>query len=336
MKVAVLGGTGVISRCIVGELAQRGDSVTVINRGTRAVPLPEEVETIVADKSDHAAFAQAMKGRSFDAVVDMIAFNEADARHTVKVFSQSTGHLVFCSSIAAYDRPSRSVPTKESMEELTRDPVFPYAFHKAEMERYLTDASDGSMPPITIFRPSLTYGEGARNVGVLRQNYTIVERLRLGKPLVMFGDGTAPFSFSFASDLAVAVAGLVGNSAAFGEAYHLSSEELTLWQDLYLTMGEVLGKSVEIVHVPAKALYQAQPELCSHLYFEKRFPGLFDNSKVRSVVPDFRPKHTLRSGLEMLVESWEREGLKADPEKDRLEDLLIEQTLRYQNSLGGV
>ena len=339
MDVAVLGGTGVISRCIVDELVKKKAGVTVINRGTRSVTLPEGVSMIVADKSDEEAFARALGNRTFDAVIDMIAFTESDARHTVEFFDGKTDHLLVCSSIAAYKRPPRSIPTQEITEELFDDPVFTYAFNKAKMERYLatlpgwTSGNSKDGPAITIFRPSLTFGDGARNVGLLRQNYNLVERIRLGKPLVMFGDGTTPFSFSFASDVAVGIAGLVGNKAAFGEAYHICSEERSLWQDLYLKMGEILGKPVDLVYIPAKTLYEALPDLCHHLYFEKRFPGLFDNTKIRSVVPEFNPKHTLRSGLEMLIESWERDGLKLDPEKDELEDRLIEATLLYKNSL---
>ncbi len=339
MDVAVLGGTGVISRCIVEELVAKGHRVTVVNRGTRKVSLPEGVSTIVADKSDEEAFERAMEGHRFGAVIDMIAFNESDARHTVGVFADKTDQLLFCSSIAAYKRPPKSMPIKELTEELSDDPVFPYSFQKAKMERYLATlpgwtkaAKDGS-PAITIFRPSLTFGDGARNVGILRQNYNIVERIRLGKPLVMFGDGTTPFSFSFAPDVAVGIVGLVGNSAAYGEAYHICSEEKTLWQDLYLKMGEILGKPVDLVYIPAKTLYEALPDICNHLYFEKRYPGIFDNTKIRSVVPEFKPKHTLRSGLELLLDSWERDGLKADPEKDSLEDRLIEATILYQNGL---
>jgi nucleoside-diphosphate-sugar epimerase len=331
MDVAVLGGTGVISRCIVEELVAKGHRVTVVNRGTRKVSLPEGVSTIVADKSDEEAFGRTMEGHRFGAVIDMIAFNESDARHTVEVFGDKADQLLFCSSIAAYKRPPKSMPIQELTEELSDDPVFPYSFHKAKMERYL--ATQHGSPAITIFRPSLTFGEGARNVGILRHNYNIVERIRLGKPLVMFGDGTTPFSFSFAPDVAVGIVGLVGNSAAFGEAYHICSEERTLWQDLYLKMGEILGKSVDLVYIPAKTLYETLPDICNHLYFEKRYPGLFDNTKIRSVVPGFKPKHTLRSGLELLLESWERDGLKADPEKDALEDRLVEATILYQNGL---
>ena len=239
-----------------------------------------------------------MRRESFDAVIDMICFNEADARSTIAAFRGRTDQIVVCSSVAAYRRPYRSVPTVESAESLYDDPTFAYAYHKAQAERFLDEVVRSQQLPITIIRPSLTYGVGAANVGVLRQNYGIVDRIRKGKPLVMFGDGSTPWSFTFAPDLAKAFVGVLGNPPTYGQAYHACSEERCRWEDLYLEFGKVLGIEPQIVHIPSELLRVADPELFSHLYFEKTFVGLFDNSKIRSVVPDFVCDISLHDGAE--------------------------------------
>ena len=149
----------------------------------------------------------------------------------------------------------------------------------------------------------------------------------------MFGDGTNPWSFTFTPDLAKGVVGLLGKKGAFGQTYHITSEERTLWRDLYLEMGAILGKEAEIVTIPSAALYRALPDLCQHLVLEKSYPGLFDNTKIRTVAPDYRARISLRQGLEALMASWEQDGLQADPEKDQLEDRLVAAAAQFSNRL---
>lgn len=323
MKVLVLGGTGVISREIVSLLLARQHLVTVYNRGSRQSSLTEGVRQITGDRFDRERFEAQMRRESFDAVIDMICFNEADARSTVAAFRESGAHLVFCSSVAAYKRPYRSVPTVESAESLFDDPIFSYAYDKAQVERYLNTLIAGDSPPITIIRPSLTYGPGAANIGVLRQNYGIIDRIRKDKPLVMFGDGSTPWSFTFTPDLAKAFVGVLGNERAYGQAYHACSEERCRWEDLYLAFGRVLGKEPRIVHIPSELLMAADPGLFSHLYYEKTFVGLFDNSKIRGVIPDFICEISLDDGIRMMVDWFEHEANQLDPQKDELEDRLV-------------
>jgi nucleoside-diphosphate-sugar epimerase len=323
MDVLVLGGTGVISREIVNLLLAKQHSVAVYNRGSRKLSYQGEVRQITGDRSDRDTFESAMQRESFDAVVDMICFNEADARSTVAAFKGSGAQIVVCSSVAAYKRPYRTVPTVESAEALYDDPIFGYAYDKAEVERYLEKVIRQDQTPVTIIRPSLTYGPGAANMGVLRQNYGIIDRIRKDKPLVMFGDGSTPWSFTFTPDLAKAFVGVLGNPDTYGEAYHACSEERCRWEDLYLEFGRVLGKQPHIVHIPSELLMAANPDLFSHLYFEKTFSGLFDNSKIRSAVPDFICDIRLHDGIQMMVDWFEREANRVDPEKEALEDRLV-------------
>ncbi len=336
MKVLVLGGTGVISRGIVRQLLDRGDEVTVFNRGTRQVDFGGPVRQMTGDKSDREGFVKAMSDRRFDAVIDMISFNAQDAAVTVEAFRGRAGHLVVCSSVAAYKRPYHTVPTREDAEELWDDPSFGYAFHKAEMERFLRKTMGNGELPITIVRPSLTFGVGAANIGVLRQNYGIVDRIRRGKPLVMFGDGTTPWSFTFVPDLAKGFVGVLGKEKAFGQAYHVTNEERSLWRDLYLEIGKLVGKEPNLVYVPSKILAQAAPAVCAHLWYEKTYPGLFDNDKIRTVIPGYRAEISLHDGMAEIVAWWEKEANRVEPEKDAFEDRMVELTAEYSGRMSGL
>ena len=323
MKILILGGTGVISREIVRQLIAAGHGVTVYNRGLRDPGFGKEVGQLIGDRLRRAEFEDGMRKTRYDVVIDMICFNADDARSTIRAFAGRAGQIIVTSSIAAYRRPYRSVPTQEAEETFWDDPAFPYAFHKAEMEKILREAIRRDGSPITVVRPSLTYGPGAANIGVLRQNCGIVHRIRQGKPLVMFGDGTTPWSFTFVPDLAKAYVGIAGNPKTFGEDFHVTSEERRVWDDLYLEFGRLVGKTPEIVHLPSELLRKAAPDLCSHLYFEKSYSGLFDNSKLRSAIPDFKADISLREGLQTILAGYEAGAHEADAQKDALEDRLV-------------
>lgn len=324
MKVLVIGGTGVISRCIVEQLLERGDEVSVYNRGRQQQVCNTKVEQIFGDRQDRDGFAQEMRQRRFDVVIDMICFNKEDAQSTLNAFNGRVGQIIVTSSVAAYKRPYRTVPTIESEEALWDDPAFGYAFHKAEMERYLQSAAHTNETPVTIIRPSLTYGPGAANIGVLRQNYGIIDRLRKGKPLVMFGDGTTPWCWTFAPDLAGAFLALAGNPKTYGKQYHACSEEGHIWQDLYTEIGKIIGIEPKIIHIPSELLKVSAPNLCGHLYWEKSHAGLFNNAKLRQDAPGFKMNITLTDGLKAIVEWFEKEAAFINPEKDQLEDRLVE------------
>lgn len=331
MKVLILGGTGVISRSIVDRMLEKNYEVTVFNRGKRNLPFKGYVEQLVGDRSNRDEFESMMRKRHFDVVIDMICFNEEDAKSTVRAFRDSAGQIIVTSSVAAYKRPYHTVPTVEEAEELWDNPVFPYAFHKAEMERYLHKVIKEEKLPITIIRPSLTFGPGAANIGVLRQNYGIIDRIKKGKPLVMFGDGSTSWSFTFAPDLARGYAELAGNEKAYGQAYHVTSEFRNTWEDLYLEFGKIIGIEPKIIHVPSEILYKMAPNLCNHLYFEKTFAGLFDNSKIKRDAPNFKAEITLNEGLRTICDWFEREANTIDLEKDALEDKIVN---AYNEMLG--
>lgn len=324
LKVLVLGGTGVISREIVAQLASANHEVTVFNRGKRGVELPPNVEHLAGDRHNTEAFSDMMKNHDFDVVMDMICFNVEDAKTTVNAFRGRAQQLIVCSTVSAYQRPFRQLPIREENEELLHEPTFPYGYSKAEMERYLLSTAVPDELPVTIIRPSLTYGIGCANVGVLRQNFGIVDRIRKGKSLVMFGDGTTPWNFTFATDLAKAFIGSAMNPNTYQKAYHATSSDLHYWEDLYVEFGKVLGIEPSIVHLPTAILKAANPEICSHLDDEKKFPSIFDNSSIQNDVPLFRPRMTLHDGIKTLVEWYERDNHVVDALKDRLEDQLVE------------
>ena len=335
MNVLVIGGTGVISREIVRQLSEDGIETTIVNRGSRKVSVPGTVEVLTQDRSDQEAFAALFEKRYFDAVIDMVAFTAEEAQQTVDLFRNRCGQIMIVSSVAAYVRPLRSVPTLEEDVQLWESDEYSYGFEKARMERYLFEQIEAGAP-VTIVRPSLTFGDGARNVGVLRQNAGILERIRTGKPLVMFGDGTHAWSFTFTPDLARMMIRLLGKSASLGQVFQLVNQERSNWLDLYLEFGRIVGEEPKILHVPSRVLYDTDPALFGHIYFEKSHPGLFSDSKYRRVSGDTTGYIDLARGLRDLADSWKRDGLEPDPQKDAMEDAIAGTLQKAYRELGSV
>lgn len=323
MRICVLGGTGVISRAIVQAGLDRGHDMTIVNRGKRNVTFSKPVHTVVADKTDKVAFAKAMEHEHFDAVIDMICYDEHDAQHTVSVFGDKAKRLLFTSSSAAYEKPFRSLPVREDCENLTTSNEFPYGLKKANMERYLATVMQEGRIPVTIIRPSLTFGEGCANLGVLRQNANIVRRIQQGKRLVIPGDGTAPWSFTFAPDMGRAYIMALETPATKNKTYHVCNTENTMFKDLYLTVGRVLGKEVRFAYLPTDVLYAKDPDLFAHFKFEKQYPHRFCTEKFQSDVPDFKVEINLEKGISHMIRWWKESGYPFDEDKDRKEDELV-------------
>jgi nucleoside-diphosphate-sugar epimerase len=323
MKVLLIGGTGVISRCIVDLLLENHYEVTIFHRGKNKLKFNGEVREIIGDRHDPIDFKAKMKKLNVDFVIDMISFTQRDAQLTVETFINRVQQLIITSSVAVYKRPLRTIPTIEEEGELTEDPSFGYAFHKAEMERYLQKMITAEKFPITILRPSLTFGAGAANLGVLRQNYGIVDRIKKGKPLIMFGDGTNPFSFTFAPDLAKAYLGVLGKKETYGKSYHVANPEQHIWDDLYLEFGKVLGIEPTILHLPSELLNRLSPETFSHIHYEKKYAGLYDITKIQNDIQELNFDISLRNGIEMMIKDYEEKGSAVDPVKDQFEDELV-------------
>ncbi|MDR0878723.1 MAG: NAD-dependent epimerase/dehydratase family protein, partial [Treponema sp.] len=297
-KVLVIGGTGVISTEIVNRLCALSHEVTVFNRGLRKVRYQGSVECITGDKKDEAGFRKLLLGRRFNGVIDMISYNPEDAALTLDALGALNhgsenkggsenrgGHFIFTSTVAAYKRPVRNIPVIETNELFDNDKISPYGYHKARMEAFLQIKMADI--PITIIRPSLTFGTGCRNVGIMRNNYGIIRRLQQGKPIVVFGDGTNPWAWTFAPDLAKAYAGVLCRPACFGQIYHATSDDRHIWDDLYLEFGRLTGTVPHLVHISTEMLMRFSEAVFSHVYQEKMHCGIFDNSKILRDVPEF-------------------------------------------------
>ena len=276
----------------------------------------------MCDWKDGEAYRRATQGLQADAVIDVLSQCAEDAKRTLTCFGGTTRHWIFTSTSCAYRKPFARYPVRESETERWTDPTYAYPLRKAGMEAYLLDSAPPTDAPVTVIRPSLTYGEGSANIGILRQNVNIVRRLREGKPLLLYDDGRTVFTFTFAPDLARGYLACCCNPAAFGQDFHITSRNTSSMEDYYRLFGRIVGCEPRFAYLPSRTMYDLDPVQFDHIWFEKRFDHIFSLDKIRGACPDWEPQIGLEQGLRHMVSWWEREGMTPDPNKDALEDCL--------------
>lgn len=293
-----------------------------LNRGQRRVVFAEAPQTIHADWRDAGAFRQATAGLAVDVVIDMLSRSPEDAEHSLTCFGGSARQWIFTSTTCAYRKPFTAYPVRESETRRWEDPVYPYAFNKARMEACLAEQMRKGPVPITIIRPSLTYGEGCANIGVLRQNVNILHRIRQGRPLLLYDDGKTVFTFTFAPDLARGYLACCLNPAAYNQDFHITSRNAADMETYYRTFGLIAGREPVFAYLPSQTLFSLDPGQFDHIWYEKRFDHVFSLDKIRQAAPDWEPRITLEEGLRHMADWWEQQHMPVNEAKDALEDRL--------------
>lgn len=298
-RVLYIGGTGTISAACVRRSLAQGHDVTVLNRGSSRRPLPDGVCELVADVRDAAALSDALADAGeFDVVADFLSFTPEHVRTALGEFEGRTGQYVFISSASAYEKPPRRVPVIESTP--LRNPFWRYSRDKIACEDLLVAAHRDRALPVTIVRPSHTYDE--RMIPTMG-GWTDIARLRAGRPVVIHGDGTSLWTITHSDDFAVAFTGLLGNPEAIGDAFTITGSHAPTWNSIYGWLAEAAGvASPEFVHVASETIAAFEPELGPGLLGDKAHSMIFDNTKVTTLVPEFRTTITFDEGARRIVD----------------------------------
>ncbi|BDZ49198.1 hypothetical protein GCM10025867_14390 [Frondihabitans sucicola] len=320
-SLLVLGGTGQISAACVREATDRGHRVTVLNRGSTSLrTIPDGTETITVDVRDEHATRAALHGRSFDCVADFLTFTIAEAAAAVRLFGSSTDQYLFISSASAYQKPPQHLPIDESTPLF--NPYSAYARDKIACERFLRDEHAAGRIRVTCVRPSTTYD---RTRVPLLGGWTVVDRMRRGLPIVLHGDGTAPWAITHSDDFARAFVGLLGAEAAIGEAFNIMSPELLTWNTIALDLADAAGVELpHIVHRTTSDLVGAAPEWDASLRGDRSHAAIFDTTKIRSVVPDWEQRIPFAEGARQIIRWHDQDPARrrVDPATDALYDRL--------------
>lgn len=298
-KVLFIGGTGTISAACSALAVESGLELTILNRGsTSHRPVPEGAEVVQADIRDPASVRAALGSRTFDVVADFVAFTPSHVETDISLFSGRTGQYVFISSASAYQTPPARLPITESTP--LRNPEWEYSRNKIACEQLLVDAYRASGFPATIVRPSHTYD---RTSLPILGRWTDIDRMRRGLPVVVQGDGTSLWVLTHSSDFAKAFNGLLANPQAVGDSFHITSDEVLTWNQVYQALGAAAGvPSPSLVHVPSAVIGRVSPSLGPGLLGDKAHSVIFDNSKVKGLVPSYVATIPFAVGAREIVE----------------------------------
>ncbi len=280
-SVLFVGGTGKISSACVAEAARRGFEVSVMNRNQSSLrPLPADVTRLTADVRDLGAARTALGDRRFDAVVDVTIFDPDQVVTDIDLFAGRTDQFVFISSASAYQKPVARLPITESTPLV--NPVWEYSRRKIACEDALVRAHREDGFPVTIVRPSHTYD---RTGLPFDGRWTVVDRMRRGKPVVVHGDGTSLWALTHHVDFARAFVHLLANPLAIGDSFHITGDEVLTWDQIHRIVAEAAGAEPHLVHVASEAIATVLPEWGPPLLGDKAHSVIFDNSKIKRLAP---------------------------------------------------
>jgi nucleoside-diphosphate-sugar epimerase len=317
----IIGGTGLISTAITGFLVERGDNVTLYNRGKTEPRIPLGPKSIIGDRKDYAAFeSQMAEAGSFDCVIDMVCFVPEDAESVVRAFEGRIGQLVFCSTASVYSRPASRYPISEDE---SRFPLSSYGIGKARCEDILLSAYERADFPVTIIRPAFTYGEGGGLPYTFGWGTTFLDRLRKSKPLVVPGDGSTLRAYCHIDDVGRAFVAAMGNAKAVGGAYHVTGEDWLTWDQYYQSIALAMGAPTpRLVHIPTDLLGKIVPERARNCAENYQFNNIFDNSAAEADL-DFHYTIPFDEGIRRTLSWLDNRGRIEDSDDDPFEDQII-------------
>ncbi|MFZ0547130.1 MAG: SDR family oxidoreductase [Candidatus Promineifilaceae bacterium] len=312
MKVLFIGGTGIISSACSQLAVERGIDIYLLNRGRSSRVPPPEAKILTGDIRNPDSVRSALGDHHFDAVVNWIAFTPEHIETDLSLFRGRTNQYIFISSASAYQTPPRYVPVVESTP--LHNPYWLYSRNKIACEERLMRAYREEGFPMTVVRPSHTYD---KTLLPMHGGYTIVNRMRQGKKVIVHGDGTALWTMTHHRDFAKAFVGLLGNGRAIGDTFQITSDEWLTWDQIFHMVAAAAGTRASIVHVPSDLINHYDPDWGAGLLGDKTHSMIFDNSKIKSLVPDYIAAIPFEQGAREIMAWYD-----ADPARQKVNDEL--------------
>ena len=300
MKILFIGGTGVISASCSDVCVDRGMELFLLNRGTSPRKAPAGAVLLNGSIQDPAAVNRLLQGHSFDVVVDWIAFRQQDVERDFRLFRGRTAQFIFISSASVYQKPIVKLPLTEDTP--LYNPGWEYAQAKIDCEKYLMARHEQEGFPVTIVRPSHTYDKTRTPI---RLDYTLLHRMKHGKKILLHDDGTSLWTLTHARDFAKGFVGLLGNNDAVGEAFHITSDEILSWNQIAGILADTVRVPLHVGYIPAEFVIPYDDDWGKNLTWDKRYPGVFDNTKIKRLVPEYNATIPFEQGAEEIVEWYD-------------------------------
>lgn len=324
MKILLMGGSGIISSEICKYAIDNGDDVSIFNRGRRTEEINSAAKLIIGDiRNDSIEVIREKLDTFYDVVVDFISYNPTQLKKTLDIVENRCKQFVFVSSATAYS-PEAIIPFTE--ETALENKLWKYSQDKADCEEYLTKRKPSC--EYTIIRPYVTYGKTRIPLQVAPlEYYTIINRIKLHKPVVVVGDNVR-CTLTNSTDFAVGAYGLFLNSNSYRQAFHITGDYRTTWKKVIEGLAEKIGVPVTIIEVPLQYIIDNRKRCgfdADEIIGDKGRHMIFDNSKIKSVVPEFEKFRSFEEALDDTLTYFDNEAhRKVNYKWDALLDKFIE------------
>ena len=301
MRVLFLGGAGMIGAAAAAEAVRQGHELTIVTRGEPRRALPAGARQLRCDvyrpAELRATLHAARGGERYDAVVNWVGYTPAQLAGQAELFCGLTGQYVFISTCSVFARPVPSLPVTESSPRC--QPTFGYARDKLACEEFLAAEYRATGFPLTIVRPAHVYD---RTVVPVLAGWTAIGRMRSGKPVIVHGDGTSLWTLMHSHDFARAFVPLLGNGHAIGESVNVVSGDILTWDQIHLELAAAAGVTRPILaHRASESIAREWPGWADVLEHDFRHSMLFDNAKLRRLVPGFAPQVSFSAGAREIM-----------------------------------
>ena len=332
MKVLFIGGTGNISTACSRLAMERGINLFLLNRGSKTRSGLEEASVLKADINIPEQVKAVLKGQHFDVVVNFIAFTPEEVKRDIELFTDICDQYIFISSASAYQKPPSHPVITESTP--LANPFWDYSRDKITCEDILTKAYREQGFPMTIVRPSHTYDMVIPAAIGSWEDFTLIDRMRKGKQVIIPGDGSSLWTLTHSDDFAIGFTGLLGNRQAIGHSFHITSDEILTWNQIYEMMAHAAGAELKALHVPSDFICEVADEsgqdwMRGNLLGDKANSVIFDNTKIKRFVPEYLATIPFSEGIKRTI-AW----FDADPSRIRIDEpsmqLMDEILSRYQ------
>ena len=333
MRILFIGGTGNISTAVSRLALEQGVELYHLNRGQRASDLPG-VHSLAADIHNIEQVRSVLGSLTFDVVVNFIAFSVSDMERDYALFAERAGQYIFISSASVYEKPPTHYLITESTPRV--NPFWEYSRKKIAAEDWLMDAHREHGFPATIVRPSLTYGTVIPLPFGAWGDYTVIRRMKEGKPVVVHGDGTSLWTITHADDFAKGLFGLFGQQKAIGEAFHITSDEVLTWNQIFQATAAAVGATANLIHIASDDLATlcdslGYPGVRGGLLGDKSHSMVFDNSKIKRFVPGFAATIPYVAGIKRTLDWFaaDVDRMKAPAGAKDLNQLILEARTKF-------
>ena len=306
MKILLLGGTGTLSRAVLKYCLEKDYDVTIMNRGRNNSLVPSNVHIILGDFYELDTFKDRFSTQ-YDVIVDFLSRNPQDIERVYPFFYSKCTQYIFISTACVYRRDSSDSPIKEDSPKPNKDWLYNVEKYKCEcklQELYQRFKKDGQLCFYTIIRPYVTYDQERIPYGIgpdYKFHRTLLERIKHGKPMFVWGEGNTRVTLTNTKDFAVGLVGLFLNEYAHNADFHITSDFVYTWKEVLELLYRKLGASPNIVSCTIDEISAIWPDFRGMLLGDRTLDAIFDNRKVKDAVPNLNFTINLDKGLDEII-----------------------------------